>query len=48
MEDAVVEVVVDMLEENQQLNMQMKDYLMLQPMLNGQEVLTIYSNFAEV
>ena len=38
MEAAVVEIVVDMLVENQQWNMQMKDYLILLPMLNGQEV----------
>ena len=48
MEAAVVEIVVDMLEENLLWNMQMKDYLILLPMLNGQEVLTIYSNFVEV
>ena len=38
MEAAVVEIVVDMLEENLLWNMQMKDYLILLPMLNGQEV----------
>ena len=42
MEAAVVEIVEDMLEENQQWNMQRMDFLILQHMLNGQEVVNIY------
>ena len=43
MEAAVVEIVGDMLEENQQWNMQKMDFLILRHMLNGQEVVNIYN-----
>ena len=43
MEAVVVEIVGDMLGENQQWNMQRMDFLILQHMLNGQEVVNIYN-----